>query len=120
MFRIFAIMPQLDSQTYFSQFVYLIISFVAVYILILNFILPRVVAVQKMRQKLNSIATAVAKLDRAASDELGHPVEVLRSAKWQSAAKLAEKWPSSARSLQIQRALTFKKSLCTYVLRRAQ
>nr|YP_010021554.1 ATP synthase FO subunit 8 [Ulva rigida]QOL10395.1 ATP synthase FO subunit 8 [Ulva rigida] len=47
-------MPQLDALTYFSQYVYLFITFSAVYYYVLHFIIPKIVSTLKIRQKLNS------------------------------------------------------------------
>nr|YP_009546834.1 ATP synthase FO subunit 8 [Ulva expansa]AYO97756.1 ATP synthase FO subunit 8 [Ulva expansa]AYP41034.1 ATP synthase FO subunit 8 [Ulva expansa] len=48
-------MPQLDALTYFSQYVYLFITFSAVYYYVLHFIIPKIVSTLKIRQKLNSL-----------------------------------------------------------------
>jgi hypothetical protein len=56
-------MPQLDSLTYFSQYVYLVISFVAVYCFLLTFIVPKIVSTFKIRQKLNSLNRPIATKD---------------------------------------------------------
>nr|AKF33559.1 ATP synthase FO subunit 8 [Ulva sp. UNA00071828] len=48
-------MPQLDALTYFSQYVYLLITFSAVYYYVLYFIIPKIVSALKIRQKLNSL-----------------------------------------------------------------
>jgi hypothetical protein len=56
-------MPQLDSLTYCAQFVYLLISFIGVYILTLQWIIPSVATTQKLRQKLNTVALLDSKLD---------------------------------------------------------
>nr|UCS09825.1 ATP synthase F0 subunit 8 [Percursaria percursa] len=48
-------MPQLDALTYFSQYVYLLITFGAIYYYVLNFIIPKIVGTFKIRQKLNSL-----------------------------------------------------------------
>jgi hypothetical protein len=56
-------MPQLDSLTYSAQFVYLLISFIGVYILTLQWIIPSVSTTQKLRQKLNTVALLDSKLD---------------------------------------------------------
>ena len=49
-------MPQLDALTYFSQYVYLLITFSAVYYYVLYFIIPKIVSTLKIRQKLNSLS----------------------------------------------------------------
>ena len=51
-------MPQLDALTYFSQYVYLFITFSAVYYYVLYFIIPKIVSTLKIRQKLNSLAVS--------------------------------------------------------------
>ena len=48
-------MPQLDALTYFSQYVYLLITFIAVYYFVLSFIIPKILCTFKIRQKLNSL-----------------------------------------------------------------
>jgi len=53
-------MPQLDALTYFSQYVYLFITFSAVYYYVLYFIIPKIVSTLKIRQKLNSLAISQA------------------------------------------------------------
>ena len=45
-------MPQLDTLTYFSQYVYLVGTFIAVYIFVLRYIMPLVITTFKLRQKL--------------------------------------------------------------------
>nr|YP_009424205.1 ATP synthase F0 subunit 8 [Ulva flexuosa]AQS79870.1 ATP synthase F0 subunit 8 [Ulva flexuosa]ATP01429.1 ATP synthase FO subunit 8 [Ulva flexuosa] len=57
-------MPQLDALTYFSQYVYLLITFSAVYYYVLYFIIPKIVSTFKIRQKLNSLAVSQAESDR--------------------------------------------------------
>jgi len=56
-------MPQLDSLTYFSQFFYLLVSFIGVYILTLRLIIPGLAATEKLRQKLNTVALLAEKCD---------------------------------------------------------
>nr|YP_010021529.1 ATP synthase FO subunit 8 [Ulva sp. A AF-2021]QOL10370.1 ATP synthase FO subunit 8 [Ulva sp. A AF-2021] len=53
-------MPQLDALTYFSQYVYLLITFSAVYYYVLYFIIPKIVSTLKIRQKLNSLTISQA------------------------------------------------------------
>lgn len=109
-------MPQLDALTYFSQYVYLLFSFVAVYALTLNTILPNVVCVSKLRQKLNSVARVGSKL--ALSDEPHNASLIaahdnLLSANWYASAKLSKMWPSCVRMLQIGQTLRLKKLFCS-------
>nr|YP_010021477.1 ATP synthase FO subunit 8 [Ulva gigantea]QOL10318.1 ATP synthase FO subunit 8 [Ulva gigantea] len=51
-------MPQLDALTYFSQYVYLLVTFSAVYYYVLYFIIPKIVSALKIRQKLNSLTVS--------------------------------------------------------------
>ena len=53
-------MPQLDALTYFSQYIYLLITFSAVYYYVLYFIIPKIVSALKIRQKLNSLTESQA------------------------------------------------------------
>nr|WVH39682.1 ATP synthase FO subunit 8 [Ulva dactylifera] len=53
-------MPQLDALTYFSQYIYLLITFSAVYYYVLYFIIPKIVSTLKIRQKLNSFTVSQA------------------------------------------------------------
>jgi len=48
-------MPQLDTYMYFSQVFWLLVIFIAFYILILNNILPTIARVLKLRQKQISV-----------------------------------------------------------------
>lgn len=47
-------MPQLDIVTYFSQFIYLLISFITIYYFVIVFIIPNTVTASKLRAKFNS------------------------------------------------------------------
>ena len=58
-------MPQLDTLTYFSQYAYLAISFIGTYVLVLTLIVPNLVALLKLRQKLNSLSSLSASLGEA-------------------------------------------------------
>lgn len=106
-------MPQLDALTYFSQFIYLLISFIAAYVFILNAVIPKVVSAQKLRQKVNSVSSLTAKLNDAyLSGDPYHNVRSLRSSKWYDSTKPSDAWHTSARALQIATTLGFKKRLC--------
>jgi len=48
-------MPQLDTYMYFSQVFWLLVIFIAFYILVLNNILPTIARVLKLRQKQISV-----------------------------------------------------------------
>jgi hypothetical protein len=47
-------MPQLDTLTYFSQYVWLVITFASVYYVVIVFIIPSTASALKLRSKLNS------------------------------------------------------------------
>jgi len=47
-------MPQLDTLTYFSQYIWLVITFVSVYYFVIEFIIPSTASALKLRSKLNS------------------------------------------------------------------
>lgn len=121
-------MPQLDTLTYFSQWWYLLLCFGAAQMITLGAI-TQVVAAQKLRQKLNSLADLTAKLDRSDACDpvlavgffnphthLENTVESLQSSKWQGSVKPGSQWPMSARALQICHTLSFKKRFCAYAL----
>ena len=57
-------MPQLDVLTYFHQYIYLLVTFVAVYLFVLSFIIPTVVSTLKIRRKLNTISLITNKLNQ--------------------------------------------------------
>ena len=117
--RILKPMPQLDVLTYFSQFVYLLISFIAVYMFLLNTVIPKIVSAQKLRQKVNSVSRLTEKLNDAfLHGDPYHSVESLRSSKWHDSTKPSAAWLISARALQIATTLGFKKRLCGLVLAR--
>nr|YP_010437033.1 ATP synthase F0 subunit 8 [Ulva meridionalis]UTA96507.1 ATP synthase F0 subunit 8 [Ulva meridionalis]UTA96567.1 ATP synthase F0 subunit 8 [Ulva meridionalis]UTA96624.1 ATP synthase F0 subunit 8 [Ulva meridionalis]UTA96676.1 ATP synthase F0 subunit 8 [Ulva meridionalis]UTA96729.1 ATP synthase F0 subunit 8 [Ulva meridionalis] len=62
-------MPQLDALTYFSQYVYLLITFSAVYYYVLYFIIPKIVSALKIRQKLNSLTVSQAENNKNAAQQ---------------------------------------------------
>ena len=47
-------MPQLDILSYFSQFVFLLITFITIYYYVITFILPTTLTASKLRAKFNS------------------------------------------------------------------
>ena len=117
MFRITFSMPQLDALTYFSQFIYLLISFAAVYALTLNTILPSVVSATKLRQKLNSIARVGGKLAFSNAPDnasLSAQYDSLLSSNWYAGAKMSKSWPNCARMLQMGQTLRLKKLFCSF------
>lgn len=109
-------MPQLDALTYGSQFVYLVLSFVAVYVLTVRFIIPELVAVQKLRQKLNTVANLTSKLHRGAEafvpvveDDLYYAYKRLAGENLSHYAKPQKPWLMSKRMAQVCQAQIEKK-----------
>ena len=47
-------MPQLDILSYFSQFVFLLISFITIYYFLITFIIPGTLTASKLRAKFNN------------------------------------------------------------------
>jgi hypothetical protein len=47
-------MPQLDTLTYFSQFIFLLVSFLCIYYFVITYILPNTLTARKLRAKFNS------------------------------------------------------------------
>jgi hypothetical protein len=114
-FRILIKMPQLDTLTYFSQFVYLCISFVLGYIFILNRVIPKMISVQKLRGKLNSLALLTWKLNGSNTDinTTLHLAEAnLVSTCWNNRSKLKKMWAISARMEQLSQVYESKKVEC--------
>jgi Plant ATP synthase F0 len=112
-------MPQLDALTYFTQFVYLLLSFVASYMFALNFVIPKIISAQKLRQKLNSIAQVTSKLDHSDAQHnaiLYASHENLLSSNWYACSKLSKSWPSCARMLQMGSTLRLKKLFCSHTV----
>lgn len=127
-------MPQLDALTYFSQYVYLLITFVSVYVFVLHFIIPKVASTLKLRQKLNSINLLTTKLQHSpglrfqtqtepqapANAALFAQYGDLLANNWKVAASIHESseagqqtanWLVSTRALQLNDALRLKKRL---------
>jgi hypothetical protein len=125
--RITKLMPQLDVLTYFSQFVYLLISFIAVYVFIHSTVIPKIVSAQKLRQKVNSVSRLTAKLNAAPVPisyglivGTNHSVDDLRSSKWYSSTSPRAAWPTCARALQIAAAQSIKKRFCGLIFLRTR
>jgi len=106
-------MPQLDVLTYFTQFFYLLISFLTTYLYANLKILPSVVSVFKLRQKLNSIAFATSKLEHSAFSV--RPVTAAQSSLLKSyfyeCSKQYRSWLESALTSQLSHALKRQKLL---------
>ena len=126
-------MPQLDALTYISQFVYLCITFGLSYTFALNFVIPRLVSILKLRQKLNTIAQVSYKLDRSERNDheslprgnattvsgfqqqafsVHDVVQDLGQRKWYARSQRSKLWPISASALVIMSTLKLKKILC--------
>lgn len=124
-------MPQLDSLTYFSQYVYLLISFIAVYMFVLHFIMPNVVATLKLRQKLNSLNLLNNKLteqpsiaqatfdDNSKQQALFSSYEQLVTNNWKlTTTKQKHSMLVSARAMQYSATFRLKKLFCDNVVRK--
>ena len=124
MFRTEIFMPQLDALTYFSQFVYLLITFVGCYVFVLVTIIPKVVGLLKLRQKLNTIAQVTSKLTthcKPIGDEgaLISAHQELNTSNWyaRGTSGFSKTWPQCAAMLQIGQTLRLKKLFCTAILK---
>lgn len=115
-------MPQLDVLTYFSQFIYLLISFIAVYVFIHSAVIPKIVSAQKLRQKVNSVSCLAGGFHQSSpyaahqSSTLTHSVCGLRSSKWHGSCGPRATWARCARAQQLAAAQGFKKRLCNMTL----
>lgn len=47
-------MPQLDTLSYFSQFIFLLLSFLSIYYFVITFIIPSTLTADKLRAKFNN------------------------------------------------------------------
>ena len=86
-------MPQLDILSYFSQFVFLLFTFIAIYYFVITFIMPSTIAASKLRAKFNSTTSQ----SRAANiEELGLISEYLLDGSFNATSlNLAEKSAAS-------------------------
>lgn len=108
-------MPQLDYFCYFSQFIYLLISFIGVYVLSLTIVLPQLVAIVKLRQKLNSLVQLSSNLSKGDKDKealLRIAREKLIRTNWHNRSKCTKMWIISSRMLQIAETMRLKKIDC--------
>lgn len=122
-------MPQLDLLTYFHQYVYLIITFVAVYLFVLSFIIPKIVSALKIRRKLNSLNLLSSKLNPSVLVEqqkiskitnplFGH-YDHLLTHNWKTVlAKRKKDWLDSTRALQLCQTLKLKKLFAHNIVRK--
>jgi Plant ATP synthase F0 len=118
-------MPQLDALTYFTQYVYLVITFVGVYIFVLNFIMPQVISILKLRQKLNSLDLLNNKLNQPSMQvydgsklkPLFTQYDQLIDNNWKlSTSKQTERMVQSARVMQFCTTLRLKKLFCHNII----
>lgn len=131
-------MPQLDTLTYLTQYIYLLSTFVAVYCFVLSFIIPKTLCSLKVRQKLNSLNSVnLADGDKKAMDL--HEKEAdsstiiflqynnLLNNNWatetateqgaESLLKLGQ-WLISVRALQLAQVVRLKKLLCEHTVQK--
>lgn len=118
-------MPQLDTLTYFTQYVFLLITFVGTYFFVLSFIIPNTLCAFKVRQKLNSLSIEIDLVD--ASEESTSTFlqyNELINSNWRvETAKmgpslLGSKWLVSTRALQLAQSIRLKKLLCTHTVQK--
>lgn len=122
-------MPQLDLLTYFHQYVYLVITFVAVYLFVLSFIIPKMVSALKIRRKLNSLNQLSSKLNPHVHIEqqktgtsfnplLEHYDHLLMH-NWKAMlAKKKKDWLDSTRAVQLCQTLKLKKLFAHSIIRK--
>lgn len=134
-------MPQLDTLTYLTQYIYLLISFVAVYFFVLSFIIPKTLCSLKVRQKLNSLNTTgingdkkVRAIDSNSNSSLNSEsiiiflqyndllnsnwaVETAKTGSAESLLKLSQ-WLISVRALQLAQVMRLKKLLCEHTVQK--
>lgn len=122
MFRNRRPMPQLDTLTYFSQYAYLMISFLGTYVLTLNFILPGLTALTKLRQKLNSLSTLASDLDAPGDGSQGPteavPTSRLAAGSWYDAVQKSSRrpWPMSCATMMVAATVRTRKLLTHHVV----
>lgn len=118
-------MPQLDALTYFSQYIYLVLTFVGVYIFVLQFIMPQVLSAFKLRQKLNSLHLLSTKLEAPSLkyqdtclEKLNTNYDTLTSNLWNlGSSKQSHTKITSARTMQFCNTWTLKKMGLKNILR---
>jgi Plant ATP synthase F0 len=116
-------MPQLDTLTYLTQYVFLLITFVGTYFFVLSFIIPKTLCAFKVRQKLNSLNAEVDLID-ASKKSMNTFVQYneLINSNWRietakiGSSRLSSRWLVSARALQLALVIRLKKLLCTHTV----
>lgn len=91
-------MPQLDTLSYFSQFVFLLFSFLFIYYFVVTFIIPNTVTAGKLRAKFNSqlndaksLGSNAGSLPALSPNNGGSTPEILESLTTAALAQLANK-----------------------------
>ena len=118
-------MPQLDTLTYLTQYVFLLTTFVGAYFFVLSFIIPKTLCAFKVRQKLNSlnVDVDVANANRESASIFLQYNELINSNWRVETAKigptlLGSRWLISARALQLTQVMRLKKLLCTHTVQK--
>ena len=136
-------MPQLDTLTYFTQYVYLLITFVAVYFFVLSFIIPKTLCSLKVRQKLNSLnsinpADSTKKVRAIHSNEKSAlnsesiiiflqyndllnnnwAAETAKTGQETESLLKLSRWLISVRALQLAQVVRLKKLLCEHTVQK--
>ena len=118
-------MPQLDTLTYLTQYVFLLITFVGTYFFVLSFIIPKTLCAFKIRQKLNSLNVEVDLIDASKqSTSTFLQYNELINSNWRvetakiSPSLLGGRWLASARALQLTQVMRLKKLLCTHTVQK--
>ena len=114
----FPTMPQLDSLTYFSQYTFLLISFVGTYALVLTFVIPNLVALLKLRQKLNSLSSLTSSLHDASQSYADRHLDAglserLASESWYAGVQKSSRrnWSHTGTLMQFTACVRLKKAL---------
>jgi len=118
-------MPQLDTLTYLTQYVFLLITFVGTYFFVLTFIIPNTLSAFKVRHKLNSLNIEVGLVDVSQKptntflqyNELINSNWRIETAKI-SPSFLGSRWLISTRALQLAQVIRFKKQLCIHLIQK--
>lgn len=118
-------MPQLDTLTYLTQYVFLLVTFVGTYFFVLSFIIPKTLCAFKIRQKLNSLNIEVDLIDTSKqSTSTFLQYNELINSNWRvetakiSPSLLGGQWLASARALQLTQIIRLKKLLCTHTVQK--
>lgn len=118
------VMPQLDALTYFSQYIWLIVTFGTTYAFVIHFIIPSLASTLKLRAKLNSSNTLKPK--GSSTDTIVDLMEYkIAQSNWSNAIPVHSQslvktghWLQSIAALQEVECLLAKKKLCLTLLKR--